>query len=342
MAEKPARRPLFVLVFLLLPVAALAAAVASGQSPAPPAADAPSLTPGDSWTIRYSDGSRGKRTFLKEESGILVFEISQAWADGSTSQGLLHLTRDLATVRMLDASGREVRRFDPHSLGLRFPLSVGKQWQERCERFDEGKPAGTFVGAFRVVGIEDVTGPSGTHRTYRVDGQTSEARDPSRVWRFSHWYAPEARMEVRLRALEPDGSFTEFELSEFRPAGFTPPRTLLAPRAPGQGPEAFLGVWDGHWKEMILATKLAVERIEGDAAFVTYWRGAYIFPGLQRPRQQRAEGRLLDEKTLRVEIWDDTGQRWAEAIYSLQSDGTLAAQWRSGDIKASATLRKEP
>jgi hypothetical protein len=45
---------------------------------------------------------------------------------------------------------------------------------------------------------------------------------------------------------------------------------------------------------------------------------------------------------LRVEIWDDAVQRWAEAIYRLQSDGTLAAQWRSGDVKASATLHKEP
>jgi hypothetical protein len=45
---------------------------------------------------------------------------------------------------------------------------------------------------------------------------------------------------------------------------------------------------------------------------------------------------------LRVEIWDDTGQRWAEAIYCLQSDGTLAARWRSGSVRATATLQKEP
>jgi hypothetical protein len=75
-------------------------------------------------------------------------------------------------------------------------------------------------------------------------------------------------MEVRVRALEPDGGFTEFELSEFRPARFTPPRALLAPRTPGQGRGTFLGVWDGHWKDMILATKLTVEKVEGDTAFV--------------------------------------------------------------------------
>lgn len=342
MGRQPAGCSLFTCMILQFAVAALAAAVASGQIPEQSTADAPALTPGDTWTIRYSDGSRGRRTYLKEENGILVFQVSQVWADGSTSQGLLHLTRDLSTVRMLDASGREVRRFDPHSLGLRFPLSVGKQWQDRCARFDEGKPAGTFLGSFRVVGIEDVTGPTGTHRTYRIDGQTYEAADPTRLWRFSHWYAPDARMEVRLRALEPDGNFTEVELSEFRPAGSSPSQMLLVPRPGGKGPEVFLGVWDGYWKEMILATKLTVERIEGDAAFVIYWRGAYMFPGLQRPSQQRAEGRLLDEKTLRVEIWDDATGRWADVTYRLQDDGTLAAQWRSGDIQASATLRKEP
>ncbi len=327
---------------LLVVVIAGGEGIVAAQAPGAVVADAPILVPGDTWTIRYSGGARAKKRFLREEAGVLIFEVFQTWQDGTTSKGLLHMTRELATVRMLGTDGTEHRRFDPYSLGLEFPLVVGKQWQGQCERFDEGKPAGAFLGAFRVVGLEEVAGPAGTFNTFRVEGETYERGDPKRVWRFTHWYAPEVRMEVRLRAVEPDGSVTEFELADFRPAGYTPPLALLAPRKPGHGPEAFLGVWEGYWKEMILATKLTVEKIEGDTASVIYWRGAYVFPGLQRPRQQRAEGKFLDEKTLKVDIWDDAGQRWGEATYRLNPDGTLTGQWQSGGGMATATLQKEP
>jgi len=43
--------------------------------------------------------------------------------------------------------------------------------------------------------------------------------------------------------------------------------------------------------------RLTVEPIEGDKVTAVYWRGAYMFPGLQRPSQQRVEGKLPDAKT---------------------------------------------
>jgi hypothetical protein len=343
MAKTRPRHPLILCPLLLIATTiVLLAGSAAPQAPGPLVADLPTLTPGDTWSIRFSDGAWAKRTFLRETAGLLIFEVSQSWADGTSSQGQLHLTRELATVRMLGADGAELVRFAPHSLGLRFPLGAGGQWQDRCERFDLGKPAGTFAGPFQVAGPEDVTAPAGTFRTFRVEGRTFDLRDPARVWRFTHWYAPAARMEVRLRTVEPDGKVTEFELTDFRPAGYVPPPAFRAPRQAGQGPAAFLGIWDGYWKEMILATRLTVESVEGDTASVIYWRGAYVFPGLQRPHQQRAEGRFLDERTLRVPIWDDAGQRWAETIYVLQADGTLAGRWKSGGGLATGTLRKEP
>lgn len=313
----------------------MAEAIATAQPSGPIVADAPTLVPGDTWTIRYSDGARGMRKFLKEDAGVLVFEASHTWKDGETSQGLLHLTRDLATVRMLAPDGAELRRFEPHSFGLRFPLEVGKEWQDRSQRFDEGKLVGTFAGTYKVVRIEEVVVPAGTFQSFRVEGQTYELRAPTRLWRFTHWYAPEVRIEVKLRAVEPDGRGMEFELVEFRPAGYT------RPPAPFSAPEAFLGVWEGHWRETILATKLTVEKIEGDTASVIYWRGAYLFSGLQRPGQQRVEGKFLDEKTLKLDVWDDAGQRWAEVTYTLNSDGTLTGKWSSEGGVANATLKKE-
>jgi len=191
------------------------------------------------------------------------------------------------------------------------------------------------VGSYKVVGVEAVTGPAGTFQAFRVEGQTYEAQAPTELWRFTHWYAPEARMEVKLRAVEPDGSATQYELVEFRPAGYTRPPSFSVS-------EAFLGVWEGHWREALLATRLTVERIEGDAASVLYWRGAYLFPGLQRPSQQRAEGRFLDERTLKLDVWDDAGQRWAEVTYTLNSDGTLTGKWSGGGYVLNATLKRQP
>ena len=145
------------------------------------------------------------------------------------------------------------------------------------------------MGVYKVVGLEEVVGPAGRFQAFRVEGETYEPRDTARRWHFIHWYAPEVRMEVKSRAVEPDGGGMEQKLVEFRPAGVARPPALF------QGLEAFLGVWEGHWKEMQLATRLTVEKLEGDVASITYWQCAYMFPGLRRPRQQRAEGKFLDD-----------------------------------------------
>jgi hypothetical protein len=134
---------------LSLAVLTLGGSVARAQSSGPAIADAPSLTPGDAWTVRYSDGTRAIKEFLREDAGVLVFAVSEASPSGGVSQGLFHLTRDLATVRMLDGGGAELQRFDPHSLGLQFPLMVGKEWQGTCRRFDAGRHVGTFVGTYK-------------------------------------------------------------------------------------------------------------------------------------------------------------------------------------------------
>jgi hypothetical protein len=81
---------------------------------------------------------------------------------------------------MVDAGGAELQRFDPHSLGLQFPLTVGKEWQSSSRRFDEGKDAGTFIGTYKVTAIETVTVPAGTFRAFRVEGQTYEVRAPTK------------------------------------------------------------------------------------------------------------------------------------------------------------------
>jgi len=115
---------------------------------------------------------------------------------------------------------------------------VGKEWQGTSQRFDAGKDAGTFVGAYKVTGIETVTVPAGTFRAFRVEGQTYEVQASTKQWRFVHWYAPDVRMEVKLQATEPDGRVTEVELVEFRPAGQIP----LPARVAKEVSEAFLGV----------------------------------------------------------------------------------------------------
>ena len=50
----------------------------------------------------------------------------------------------------------------------------------------------------------------------------------------------------------------------------------------------------------------------------------------------------MDEKPIRFEVLDDANNRWAEATYTMTGDGTLSCIWKSGDIVATAVLKKEP
>jgi hypothetical protein len=65
-------------------------------------------------------------------------------------------------------------------------------------------------------------------------------------------------------------------------------------------------------------------------------------PGLQRPSQQRVEGKCLDAKMVKFEVWDDANSRWAEASWTLNRDGTLTAKWSSGGNVTTGVLEKEP
>jgi len=229
---------------------------------------------------------------------------------------------------MLDAGRTDLQRFDPHSLGLQFPLTVGKEWQGTSRRFDKGRDAGTFVGAYKVTGIETVTVPPGP---FAPSGGGTDLRGPvaNEAWRFAHWYAPEVRTEVKLAAIEPDLERDGDELVEYRPASQISPPLPIAKEVS----EAFLGIWKACGKKC--SCHVADRRADrGRHRHRRVSRGAYIFPGLQRPSQQRVEGKFLDAKTLRFEVWDDANQRWAEATYTLNNDGTLTGAWKSGGVSA--------
>ena len=309
-------------------------AIAQTSVPWAIAAEAPKYSVGDTWRIRYSNGIRSVRRFIKEQGGVLMFDLEHSWPNGNRMRGGLELSRDLSIVRMLGPDGAETRRFDPQSLGLRFPLEVGKQWEDECRRFDRGQLVGIFKGQYTVVVREEIVTSAGRFDTFRVEGQTFEVGDPALRWRFTHWYSPDAGMEVRVESIEPNGSGTVFELVEFTPAG--------SPVAAFPGAEKFVGRWEGHWKETLLATALTIEKVEGRTASIVYWRGASRDPVFQAPSQQRSEGRFTDAATLRLDVWDETAGDWADLTYTLNRDGTLTGKWRRGDFVQSAILERQP
>ncbi len=310
------------------------AALAETESAWTVAAEAPTFTPGDTWLTRYSSGLRGVRRFIKQDGPLFVFEVEHAWPAGTKVPGILHLSQDLSIVRMLSRDGVEGRRFEPQSLGLRFPLEMGKEWADECRRFDHGRAVGTFRGKYRVAGLEEILAPAGRFKAFRVEGQTYEVSDPALRWRFTHWYAPDVRAELRVESVEPDGSGSVVELVDFQPAG--------ASRAVFPGMEKFVGRWEGHWKETLLATRLVIEKVERGTASVVYWRGALRFPAFHAPSEQRAEARFLDASTMKLDVWDDVAGRWADITYTLNSDDTLTGKWRSGEFTQNARLERQP
>ncbi len=328
------RARIAIIVCLSVGFAALSVASAQTRAPWAVSVESPTFAPGDSWRIRYSNGVRSVRKFVKEQAGTLFFDIEHSWPTGNKMAGALELNRDLSIVRMLGPDGAETRRFEPQSLGLRFPLEVGKRWEEECRRYDRGQLVGIFKGQYTVAAREEITTPAGRFDTFRVEGQTFEVADPALRWRFTHWYAPAVGMEVRVESVEPNGTGTVFELVEHRPAA--------SAATAFQGAEKFVGRWEGHWKEVLLAIAVTVEAVNGRTAAIRYWRGASRFPAFQAPSEQRSEGRFIDAATLCFDVWDDSTGDWADLTFTLNRDGTLNGKWRRGEFVQSAILQKQP
>jgi hypothetical protein len=187
-------------------------------------AEPPNPFPGDAWVFKSFQGATQVRKFLKEENGFLVYEVVHTSPGGKPTPYTFLLTKNLSIVKVVRGDGVEHRRFEPHALGLQFPLKVGNKWQEKAQRFDQGRPGPLFLGSFKAIHVEDLTVAAGKFPSFRVDAETYPENDRSKIFRVTNWYSPEANAIVKIWEKAPDGSESTFELVEYRPAPQRAPR----------------------------------------------------------------------------------------------------------------------
>jgi hypothetical protein len=99
---------------------------------------------------------------------------------------------------LFDSSGRKVKNTGPLRKLFDFPLFVGKKWKDQTRSITPiSKTEATFITDFQIEGVEEVTTPAGTFKTFKIS-YTQTVVSPSRGsgW-VRYWYSPRVKMWVK-------------------------------------------------------------------------------------------------------------------------------------------------
>lgn len=200
---------------------AIPASVKLHSAPAPPGglvvAEPPVWAKGDTW--RFSSNStagRQSRYTWRVDRDELVDGVAHYVIKSSTRE-YFYRKSDLALSRETMQGELRIRNTPPR-LYYVWPLAVGASW-EQTFRYERPEAKRSYDTSYKgsVDGEETLTVPAGTFRTLKI-----VYRSPStNVVNWAQWYAPDARMWVRMH--EParaEGERTR-ELLSFTLAGKT-------------------------------------------------------------------------------------------------------------------------
>jgi hypothetical protein len=172
----------------------------------------PAWSKGDEW--RFSiESPAGRQTYTRRVDREETLDGVAHYVIKSGTRETFYRKSDLASVQEIQ-NGVVVARSTPPRLYYVWPLAVGATWEQtyHFERPKDGKSFDTTYSG-SVEGEETLTVPAGTFRTLRVVYRNK----PDGTINWEQWYAPEARMWVRLREPLKDGVRIR-ELIAFAPA----------------------------------------------------------------------------------------------------------------------------
>lgn len=165
----------------------------SAQVACPATIETPVLYPGDTWTMRYEDGRRGRRTYGAERDGLLGTRYTDSDAD--------YYYDHTHTLRKVWSKGQWVTEPTPEfwAIGkptLAFPLTPGQGWVSIFPARDDYSL--TFSRRHTVVGCEQVTVPAGTFVAVRIAvSQIQSNRPANAAMEWTLWYAPAVKYFVK-------------------------------------------------------------------------------------------------------------------------------------------------
>jgi hypothetical protein len=257
----------------------------------------------------------GERWILQDGAYDLVRIQGEVYVFAAAPGREIHLTSRLLVARVVRDRVVEWDLSPPPV--LRWPLEVGKWGIANSVLRTRDHPSGVSVRAtWEIKAYEDVEVRAGTFKAFRIV-QSAEIEDSRRLgrdpglpgrqqWTFVTWYAPEARMIVKVEAPEVRGLGFQVVAID-RPAGTPIDLTL---RAPGDGAR-------------VTTERVAVEGKvragEGIARITITLNGAEVLKQDERPGGRKEADLSLPiqlregKNVLLVTAMDQTGKSRQEA-----------------------------
>jgi hypothetical protein len=143
--------------------------------------------------VENNTGSFGKgRRELKVTIGERIWKGTEVVAF-SSAQGTGLYSRNGRLVAFLNPSDKPILSWDPpeDGHGFRFPLTVGKTWEESARMTMPNGKVVPHENSCRVEGREEVAVPAGTFVTFKVHCTSPRGLE------MTSWYAPEPGLIVK-------------------------------------------------------------------------------------------------------------------------------------------------
>jgi hypothetical protein len=158
---------------------------ASSYNPPPPGS---TFTRVEDNTGSFGKGRREVKVTISERTWKGTEVVAFA-----TGQGAALLDRNSRLVAFVNPADKPVVTWDPPDggHGLRFPITVGKTWDESARMTMPNGQVLPHENSCRVEGHEEVTVPAGTFMTFKVRCTSPRGLE------ITQWYAPELGLTVK-------------------------------------------------------------------------------------------------------------------------------------------------
>ena len=156
--------------------------------------EAPVWKTGDKWTFKQGDGSTYTNRVVDVKNDLFIVKIAG-------DPDLYGYDRETVNLKfMIKADGRQMKVTEDTRKLFNFPIFVGKKWTDTNSR-PSGPLGGrqeetTFLIDFNVEGIEDLTTPAGTFKTYKIRHKLTNMRSNKNGW-ILFWYSPDVKWWVK-------------------------------------------------------------------------------------------------------------------------------------------------
>lgn len=156
--------------------------------------EAPVWKTGDKWTFKQGDGSTYTNRVVDVKNDLFIVKIAG-------DPDLYGYDRETVNLKfMIKEDGRQMKATNDLRKLFNFPIFVGKKWTDTNSR-PSGPLGGrqeetTFLIDFNVEGIEDLTTPAGTFKTYKIRHKLTNMRWSKSGW-ILYWYSPDVKWWVK-------------------------------------------------------------------------------------------------------------------------------------------------